>query len=112
MISQDPSRIELSIPAESELATFANTVEELYGREEDEPSSEGWLEAALSFPLPQINWGARKLNARTRVPLLCHRFHPNRPKLPDFCIVSEYLPCGLVVRQVIEVYGDYSWELL
>jgi hypothetical protein len=31
------------------------------------------------------------------VPLLCHKFRPDQLKLTDFCIVSEYLPCGLVV---------------
>ncbi len=31
------------------------------------------------------------------MPLLCHKFRPDQLKLTDFCIVSEYLPCGLVV---------------
>lgn len=58
-------------------------------------------EAALSVWLPQINWGTTlergEPNTRAGVPLLCHRFRPDQLKLTDFCIVSEYLPCGLVI---------------
>ena len=51
---------------------------------------------AISAP-SGTTWERGETNIRTDVSLLCHRFRSDQLNRADFCIVSEYFPCGLVV---------------
>jgi hypothetical protein len=49
-------------------------------------------------------------NIRTGVPLLCHRLRPDQMKLGDLALSQSSFRAGWT--EVIEVYSDYSLELL